>query len=189
MMRWFPLVFCGLAFISCQSVEIPKITQKRFKCDQLDWFEIGRNDGVLGKETLDEVEESSDCDGFTANQKEMYTNGWYSGLDEFCTKGQGFAFGRSGGEYKKICPPSKELSFLKGYKKGQKVFLYEKDNKVLREQLDEVTRSSTQDNERLNKGALQKKAVELETRLELNRALISEIQKELDESDSQRQTF
>lgn len=189
MSRTIQLVIAGLLLGSCRSVEIPEITQRKFQCEKLDWFEIGRNDGVLGFTSDSLASKSTGCENFSDRNKEQYINGWYAGVDEYCTKDQGFAFGRSGGEYKKICPATKEKAFLSGYSKGRQVFLYEKDNQSLRIELQEVSQKANSAKDEVDLSALQKQLAELETRLELNRALIAEIQKEVTDTDSQSQTF
>ena len=185
MSRTIQLVIAGLLLGSCRSVEIPELSQRKFQCEKLDWFEIGRNDGVLGLKSESLDSKSKACENFSEKNKEQYINGWYAGVDEYCTRDQGFAFGRSGGEYQKICPSTKEKDFLSGYSKGRQVFLYEKDNQTLQMELQEVTQKANSAKDEVNLNALQKQVAELETRLELNRALISEIQKEVSDSDSQ----
>ncbi len=170
---------------SCGTVEI---TEKKFSCNQLDWFEIGRSDGLLGMNSMAYENKKTNCEGFTNQEHEKYVNGWYSGVDQFCTTQQGFAFGRTGGKYSNICPTAKEPSFLKSYRKGLKVFLYEKDNQKITDELQKIA-DQAQIAEGRGTSSLIQKMTELETRLELNKALISKIQNEISESLSKSQTF
>ncbi len=178
--------FCTLMLLaSCQSVDL---SSPKFACTQLDWFELGRSDGLQGVDSMAYQEKQKSCQGFSETQHEMYVNGWYSGVNEFCTSTQGFAFGRSGQTYLDICPATKETSFLSGYEKGKRVFLYEKDNQKISEELQQVSEAVAKTQE---PGAsdLIKKMTDLETRLELNKALIAEIQDQVDVNGSQSATF
>lgn len=172
------LVAGALVILSCQSVEI---VENKNQCTQMDWFEIGRSDGVQGLQSMAYESKKDSCEGFSKNEHEKYVAGWYAGVDEFCQGNHGFSYGRSGKKYLNICPPSREDNFLRHYRKGMKVFLYEKDNQRITDELQKITdNASKAEGDRAP--ALVKKMTELETRLELNKALISEIQKEIDET-------
>ena len=185
MKKLYWLIAGSLLFLSCQSTM--KITEKKFICSQLDWFELGRSDGVQGLDSQGYKSKQSNCDGFTKANHESYVNGWYAGVDEFCSPAHGFAFGRSGYKYLNVCPTSKEEAFLQYYRKGMRVFLYEKESQQINEELQKITDNASSNKQKVPD--VLKRMTALETRLELNRALISEIQKEMDETLSQTETL
>ncbi len=171
--------------VSCESVEI---TDDKYACSELDWFEIGRSDGVQGIASTSYRDKTNHCEGFGELEHQKYVSGWYSGVDEFCTPSQGFAFGLSGQEYLNVCTKSKEAEFLKGYRKGLTVFTYEKDNQKITEELEEITLKAEEEKSQRSPATM-KKLNELETKLELNKALIAEIRREMDDTRSQSKTF
>jgi hypothetical protein len=162
-----------------QGCSTPQELKDSFACSELDWFEIGRSDGVRGLDSMSYENKKKGCEGFSTGDHEKYVNGWYSGVDRFCSMDQGFAYGRTGNKYLNVCPSSKEKEFLKAYRKGLKVYLYERDNQEITEELQRI---SDQASKTAGEQApvLVKKMNELETRLELNKALISEIQNEME---------
>lgn len=174
-----------LLLTACSTVESPKNT---FACSELDWYEIGRSDGVQGHDSMAYKGKQENCSGFSNLDHEKYVNGWYSGVDLFCTPQQGFAYGRSGKKYLDICPSSKETAFLEAYRKGLKVYLYEKDNQKITYELHKMT-DEAQAVAPEKAPLLVKKMTQLETRLELNKALIAEIQKEMDSATAKTATF
>ncbi len=178
------LIF-AFASISCETVEIK---EKKFSCSELDWFEIGRSDGLQGLNSMAYESKKTNCESFSDLEHEKYVNGWYSGVDQFCTSQQGFAYGRTGRKYYNICPTGKEAPFMKSYRQGLKVYLYEKDNQKITDELAKIA-NQAQKVEGEEASTLVKKMNELETRLELNKALISKIQNQIDENLSQSTTF
>lgn len=183
--KYIALLFLGIFMVSCETVEI---TKKSFACSELDWFEIGRSDGVQGLDSMSYASRKDDCENFGDVDHQKYVSGWYSGIDEFCTFSHGFAYGRAGKKYLNICPSGKEASFMKSYRKGLKVFFYEKDNQKITQELQKIS-DNAEESDSKEASSIVKRMSELETRLELNKALISEIQKEMDDSRSQISTF
>ncbi len=182
------LVLCLAAVLGLSACGSVKIEEKKFACQELDWFEIGRSDGLQGLNSMAYESKKTSCDGFSDTEHEKYVNGWYAGVDQFCTPNQGFAYGRTGRKYFNICPTAKETAFLKSYRKGLKVYLYEKDNQKITDELQKIS-NQAEKVDGLKASDLVKKMNQLETRLELNKALISKIQNEMDERFSPSSTF
>ena len=171
----------GLLILSCQTIEI---TQVKYNCSQLDWFEVGRSDGLQGKAKESFKAKKGTCEGFQDDFAVSYGNGWYAGVDEFCNPRNGFAFGRSGYEYQNVCPVARETAFLQSYVKGKKIFEYESKNRKLAQELVLLGQSSQGLSAEETRKRL-KKMTAIETELELNKALIAEIQKGSDSFLSQ----
>ncbi len=170
------LIVAGVFIISCQSIELVPV---KSQCENIDWYEIGRGDAVQGKTSQSYKKTSEQCIGFSSAQEAQYFSGWNAGLDSFCTRQQGFVLGRLGNTYENICPENKIKSFQRGYEQGLKVFNYEQNNKVLAEEL-QATSQRVEKSSDSEKQELFRKINQLETQLELNRALIAEIQKDID---------
>lgn len=163
---------------SCQTLEI---AEKKPSCEELDWFELGRSDGAQGLSSLNWEKREQKCEKFSESHHQSFVNGWYAGVDEFCSESHGFAFGKTGNKYFDVCPTSKEAAFLKAYRKGIKVFLYESDNKKISEELRSLSETAS-DVDPKEAPSLIKKISELEGRKELNRVQISEIENEMESS-------
>ena len=110
------LVILAFLLSACSSVPSEK-------CQEADWYEIGRRDGALGT-PLDQ--KNLEIPGLCHNSNEkfnedLYINGRNAGLVEYCQPNNGFELGREGGNYRSVCPPEVEQKFLESYRRGQKV--------------------------------------------------------------------
>ncbi len=94
-------------------------------CQGLDWFEIGRRDGAIGKTVNALNEHIQECTNGEAPNADLYLNGRNAGLVDFCTNQTGFEIGRAGTPYMLVCPDHLEKSFLPGYEQGQRVYRQE----------------------------------------------------------------
>lgn len=184
MKTYTKLVFIGIFLISCQTIDITEVS---YECDEMDWFEIGRADAAQGQKSDQYQAKSEQCSGFESAHRAQYLNGWNTGLDSFCTSQQGFVFGRQGRDYNEICPSNSQRAFLKGYDKGLQVFNYEKNNKKITNEIQETSKLVEEVPPR-SQPELLKKINQLETQLELNRALIAEIQSEVGREATGNQT-
>ncbi len=92
-------------------------------CQGLDWWELGRTEGVTGTPLAKALKDSrAHCDTTRDTvDLELFTNGHEAGLVEYCSPAQGLAAGRSGLAYENACPPYLEPAFLKQYETGRKV--------------------------------------------------------------------
>ncbi len=94
-------------------------------CQGLDWFEIGRRDGALGKTANTLAEHFEECKFGEKPNSELYVNGRNAGLVDFCTNQSGFEIGRAGTQYMAVCPDHLEKRFMPGYEQGQRVLRQE----------------------------------------------------------------
>ena len=95
-------------------------------CADLNWYELGRSDGIRGQPSLNWQKRVDHCRGFGDPEHRLYTNGWYSGVDEFCSNSHGYHFGKTGQTYYEVCPKSKEEEFLQTYQTGLQAYLFER---------------------------------------------------------------
>jgi len=178
-------LFCSLILstLSCQSLNVGAV---KTSCSQLDWFEIGREDGVQGKPAVNWEERQQVCVDFNDTNLERYQTGWNGGIDAYCNRDHGFGVGRSGLGYARVCPPLSETEFLKGYELGQRIYTIEKDNLQISEERDQLNKALNKEKkaDKISGEALSR-INQLETRMELNRALISELQSEFNKSSRQ----
>lgn len=178
------LILPFLWSVSCQTVDI---ADKKYNCNQLDWFEVGRSDGLQGLDSLSWENKEKQCKGFNDANHESYVNGWYAGVDEFCSYSHGFAFGKSGHKYLNVCPTGKEERFLEAYRKGLKIYQIEIDNKSLADELQKLSEKVSTDPKQTPD--LHERIKELEAKMQYNRASITEINREADESISHPTTL
>lgn len=166
-----------LAFLSsCQTL---KIADEKPSCLELDWFELGRSDGAQGLESLTWQKREVACKEFSESHHQSYVNGWYAGVDEFCSSSHGFAFGKTGSEYYNVCPTSKEETFIRAYQKGLKVFNFEEENKRISTEIDSLS-TQTDKLQQNDKKILEEKISQLQDKKEAIRLQISEIETEME---------
>ncbi len=175
--------FLIMGTLSCQSLHV---TPNKTSCSQLDWFEIGRADAVQGKSVIGWEKQQQQCLDFNDVNHERYLAGWNSGIDAYCVRDHGFIVGRSGLSYERVCPPSAEAEFLKGYELGQRIYTFEKDNLQISEELDRLNTALKKEKKEAQFSQKELSRINrLETRMELNRAMIAELQREFGTSARQ----
>ena len=96
-------------------------------CKGLDWFEIGRRDGAIGRPADTLERHIRDCERGELPNADLYLSGRNAGLVDYCTAQTGFDFGRAGTPYLLVCPEHLEKKFLPGYVTGRRQFLQEED--------------------------------------------------------------
>ena len=105
-------------------------TLSKNECLEADWFEIGRRDGMLGKQRSVFQNHYEACLKHQIRaDRQAYHNGRTNGLKFFCTEENGFNLGRRGRSYRHVCPPGLESEFLAGFSKGK--ILYKHESKVV----------------------------------------------------------
>jgi hypothetical protein len=119
-----------LIFLSaCASIRPPELVA----CNQLDWYELGRQDGAQGAavERLEQHRRTCKQETFETEWETVYTNGRNAGLLEYCSSENGYELGRQGNAYFYVCPSTMEPQFLSGYRKGQQAHTLEIEIKKL----------------------------------------------------------
>ena len=103
-------------------------TISRSDCIVMDWFELGRTDGMDGKPRSTFQERAKPClkHGVIPDRQAYYA-GHDEGLTVYCTEYNGFELGRQGQPYKSICPEDSSSDFKKGYDEGIKSYCTEEN--------------------------------------------------------------
>lgn len=104
-------------------------------CVGIDWFEIGRRDGALGKPASALQQHYRECENGVLPDPELYDSGRNAGLVDFCTAQSGFEIGRSGTPYMAVCPEHLERKFLPSYEQGKRVHLQEQESDSVSQRL------------------------------------------------------
>ena len=159
----------SLALVGCQTMDI---ADEKEPCAERDWFELGRTDGTKGEPNLKWERRANACREFSKTHHQTYLNGWYAGIDQFCSPEHGYLFGRTGLTYYKVCPASKEKQFMDSYQQGLQVFLYEKTNRQLNQEIREIEGAA-------NKEARLEQLVSLLEKRTENQKQISRIEKQM----------
>jgi len=99
-------------------------TISRADCIVMDWFELGRTDGMSGQPRSTFQERAKPClKHGVIPDRTAYYKGHDEGLLIYCTEQHGFDLGRQGQPYKPICPD--ESGFRNGYDEGLKLYCTE----------------------------------------------------------------
>jgi len=96
-------------------------TLSKADCITMDWFELGRTDGLEGKLRSTFQEYSKPCikHGVVPNRKAYY-EGHDKGLTVYCSRENGFDSGKKGLPYNPVCP--EDSLFRTGYDEGIKQY-------------------------------------------------------------------
>ena len=130
------------ALIACSS------PQNRGPCQEPDWYEIGRRRGAQGQPLGDVAGEGQTCpDSDRELQSALYRNGHDRGLIEYCTPELGFELGRTGAEFKEICPQPLAQAFLKSYLAGARSYQLEKANQAIDQEIADIFRELASEKE------------------------------------------
>lgn len=165
-MQIIRLVTALLLFTLSTGCTTPMVAKKP-SCAEINWFERGRQDGMQGQPSNNWTMTARDCAKMSGLEIQQYTDGWNHGLSLFCTENHGFLAAKAGQPYSKTCPEKYEDDFLKGYQRGLRVFLVEKETTQITSRIENIQ----QELKKENMSATQK----------------VEIEKEMNELDQRRQ--
>ena len=138
-----------LALVNCAHVDAEK-------CAQLDWFELGRQDGASGAKIQKIETRIGICEA--DQQKAMsalYYHGRSAGLSEYCLSENAFELGTTGLGYDHVCPLESQDLFISSYQRGREVLELEKTNFQLKVRIKKL------------QSQLERKALEPKTRQSL----------------------
>lgn len=112
-------------------------------CASIDWYEIGRQDGITGKPISEMDNYQNQClgDSFLKNHS-LYLAGRNRGLIQYCQPSNGFVLGQSGITYHGVCLNDDKRTFVGEYHRGARLNQLMKSSdylarrsEVLREQM------------------------------------------------------
>lgn len=144
-------------------------------CQELDWYELGRQDGAKGHKNNNRREIATVCpDSDHSLSEALYHNGFDAGASQYCSPENGFELGRSGRTYADICPPLLQDEFLQSYQRGRRFTEVENQKNQIESRL-QTLNSRLQDKtiEIVRRGLLNGEKLELEKK---KKSLESEIQ-------------
>lgn len=114
------VLLTGLMFMlsACAAVS-------QYECAEMQWHEQGV---IIGTQGLAESEARREFEGcgvgsLSTADRNAYIQGYRAGINDYCTKENGFQVGVEGAIYQDVCPEDTEESFLIGYRAGSELFL------------------------------------------------------------------
>lgn len=168
-----------LSFVLIALFVLPGCTQSEKRaCSEVDWYQIGRRDGAVGK-TEDYFQKYNNyCREHERSQAQsLYFHGREAGLSIFCEPNNAFELGHAGVGYDHVCPLEYQDSFLVHYNRGLRFREIEKSNlsitlevRKLNNQLEQPTLSEE------IRQSLVKKVRALESELKINQNKLSQIE-------------
>ena len=103
------------------------------QCKTAKWGELGERDAYDGYPRERLYDHHKACSEYSvAPQAAAYNEGWEKGVRLYCTPQRGFDVGKSGGSYRRICPPELEAAFQRGFETGQGLYRESKHSDQLR---------------------------------------------------------
>ncbi len=151
------LMLSGLLWTIGACSTLPLQKKKEKPCANLDWFEIGRQDGLRGEKETNFDKHKVSCVGAAdLPDLDLYLGGRNVGLVEFCTPNAGLAAGKTGLPYQGVCPDHLERKFLPAFKVGDRIHVLEGENTIIEGQIQDLfgllakTQKSKRDEEILN---------------------------------------
>jgi hypothetical protein len=93
------------------------------QCRSVNWAERGERDAYDGqsRERIASYQDACTEFGIQADVA-AYNAGYARGLRLYCTPQRGYAVGKTGGSYRRSCPPESEPAFLEGYDIGKGIY-------------------------------------------------------------------
>lgn len=114
-------------------------TKKAQTCQELDWYEIGRQDGTKGLDLTQHKKVRVVCiDSDQSLAEALYYNGFDSGAAQYCSPENGFELGRRGQKINDICPPMLKEAFNKKYNQGMRAATLTKQSLEIDKQLKSI---------------------------------------------------
>ncbi len=140
--KWLKLSL-AMALTGCSSGELKTVTKPT--CNSVDWFEIGRRDGISGLTPQKLVNPNLNC-AASEPDPEAYRLGREMGLLDFCNVKNALMLGRAGTPYGQVCPDGSSKSFLETYNRGLEIFELAKKNERLAAEISGVRRALSDPN-------------------------------------------
>ncbi len=111
-------------------------------CAVADWAALGDADGRAGeaREAFGRRAERCATFGVTADY-DSYFAGRERGIQAYCTPQSGYEAGRSGGDYRGVCPADVEPGFLSEYRIGAQLYALEQAHRLAAQAYDNALSS------------------------------------------------
>lgn len=128
------LIAAGLT--ACSSVDL---ISEAPTCGSQDWFENGRQDGVSGMASQSDRLQKTCGSAFNDETQVLYTNGYDSGLVEYCSPANAFKLGQMGSNPQNRCPELMRPEFEAGLKKGVEARQLKATNEALAKKIETLS--------------------------------------------------
>jgi hypothetical protein len=93
------------------------------QCRSVNWAERGERDAYDGQARERIASYQDACSEFGIQPDVgAYNAGYAKGIALYCTPQRGYAVGKTGGSYRRTCPPESEPAFLDGYDTGKALY-------------------------------------------------------------------
>ena len=152
-----------LILTSCSQLE-------KKDCSQIDWYELGKKDGVKGRRSTMFIQHSLKCSELPKSSQ--YKAGRKEGLKSFCTLEGGVDYGLSGALYIGQCSDfgnNAIATFKSGLKKGREIYRQNELISELDQRLKDVKfdlSTSFHEKDEVRELEIQKQSLEQELRTE-----------------------
>ena len=146
-------------------------------CQEVDWYEIGRKDGLKGLNGNGRSPVKVQCsDSDLSLSEAFYNNGFDAGVAQSCSPAYGFELGKTNRPINaSVCPPLMREPFQAAYGRGQRYSELEaisRDNRMRLGRLDQRIQDKSIDT--LRRGLLKAEQLELQEKSkEIDRELAS----------------
>lgn len=109
------------------------------ECAVADWYEVGRQQGEQGRDSLSYKNYVEACSEFAIEvDTNAYQVGWEDGIDLYCTRDNGFEEGVQGGSYNNTCPVALSDAFFNAYQLGRAIRTHSERISELQADLEKV---------------------------------------------------
>jgi hypothetical protein len=125
------ILLLGLSPVWIPACQTP-IVKPVVSCEDIDWFELGRQDGIQGlswDRFLTFKQECTDATGTSNNT--LYSAGYKSGLADYCSWKNGVELGHSISKVPEICPIMYHKRMALAIKLGQQLQRLQNENQKL----------------------------------------------------------
>ena len=138
-------------------------TMDQAECVSADWYALGQSDGAQGRKSTHYSEYRKDCSAFGIDvDSDAYVGGWEAGIDNYCTRDNGFNVGSLGKIYQHSCPAALEDRFFSSYQTGRAINLKQTRVNMLRNKVqksgDDLAKSDLTEEQRKSLSAERKSA-------------------------------
>ena len=155
------------------------------RCQELDWYELGRQDGTRGLTSSSRRHVEVLCkDSDQSLSEAFYNNGFDSGIAQFCTTEKGFELGRIGAKPIDVCPPLQQSEFSRAFERGRRYTQIETEQREIHKRIQNLEiRLKDKSIEIVKRGLLRGEKFELQ---EKSKFLETELQSMSDAESSVR---
>ena len=138
-------------------------TMDQAECVSADWYALGLGDGQEGRKSSRHSEYAKECSEFGVSvDQDAYTDGWETGIRDYCTRDNGFGVGMSGKIYQHSCPTALTDAFFSSYQTGRAVFMKQARVNTLRRKVqkigDDLAKSDVTEEQRKSLSTKRKRA-------------------------------